>query len=524
MAKTYTVEEVAKHNTEGDCWIILSGKVYDVTKFINEHPGGKKIVLKEGGKDATKKFEMFHNVSAVLRKYGKQLYIGDVGTASASAPKAKSRVVDVRGAYGELVPYGDPNWYQGWSSQYYNESHHRVRVAMRAFVEKEIAPYCHEWDENYALAPDLMEKCAKAGWLPAVIGPPWPTEYVGTNLIGGLKPEEYDVFHELVLTDELCRCGSGGVIWGVCGGLTIGLPPVHHFGSKYLKDKVVADCLMGRKIICLAITEPSAGSDVQNLKTVAKKTPDGKHFIVNGAKKWITNGVFADYFTTAVRTGGPGMKGVSLLLIEKTMPGVTTRRMKCSGVWPSGTTYITFEDVKVPVENLIGKENAGFKYIMYNFNHERWGSIVGASRFARVCTEEAMKYAHKRKTFGKRLIDHPVIRNKLAHMIRKCEATHAWLEQVTYQMKVLPKKEADVLLGGPIALLKAQASQTFEYCAREAAQIFGGLAYTRGGQGEKVERLYREVRAYAIPAGSEEIMLDLGVRQAMKKYAIRPSM
>jgi alkylation response protein AidB-like acyl-CoA dehydrogenase len=154
------------------------------------------------------------------------------------------------------------------------------------------------------------------------------------------------------------------------GGLAIGLPPVLHFGSKYLRDKVAGPCMRGEKTICLAITEPYAGSDVAGLRTEAKKTADGKHYILNGEKKWITNGIFSDFFTVAVRTGGPGMGGVSLLLVERNMPGVTCRQMKCTGVWPSGTTYITFEDVKVPVENLVGKENEGFKYIMSNFNHE----------------------------------------------------------------------------------------------------------------------------------------------------------
>jgi len=215
------------------------------------------------------------------------------------------------------------------------------------------------------------------------------------------------------------------------------------------------------------------------------------------------------------------MSGVSLLLIERS-EGVTTRRMKCSGVWPSGTTYITFEDVKVPVENLIGNENEGFRYIMYNFNRERWGVIIEATRCARVCLEEAMKYSFKRKTFGKKLIEHPVIRLKLAHMARQVEATQCWLDFVTYQFHKMSKEEATRVLGGPVALLKAQSTVTFEFCAREASQIFGGLAYTRGGQGEKVERLYREVRAFAIPAGSEEIMLDLGIRQALKtsKYVM----
>jgi len=238
-------------------------------------------------------------------------------------------------------------------------------------------------------------------------------------------------------------------------------------------------------------------------------------------KKWITNGVFADYFTVAVRTGEKGMTGISLLLIEKTMKGVTTRQMDCQGVWASGTTYITFEDVRVPVTNLIGQENHGFKYIMYNFNGERWGMCVQAIRFARVCYEDAFKYAQKRKTFGKYLVEHPVVRLKFGHMARQIEASYNWLENITYQMTLMNKKEAMIKLGGAISLLKAQSSTTFEFCAREASQIFGGLSYTRNGQGERVERLYREVRAFAIPGGSEEIMLDLGMRMAIKMSQAR---
>lgn len=300
----------------------------------------------------------------------------------------------------------------------------------------------------------------------------------------------------MIAIDELSRCGSGGVGWAISGGLSIGLPPIMKFGSDYLKNKVCADCLQGKKVICLAITEPSAGSDVANLKTEAKLTPDGKFFIVNGEKKWITNGVFADYFTVGVRTGKAGMKGVSMLLLERGMPGLSTRQMACTGVWPSGTAYVTMEDVKVPVENLIGKENNGFMQIMVNFNHERWSLAAQTIRFARVCLEESISYAMKRETFGKKLIQHPVIRFKIAEMARMVEASQAWLEYITYQLVTMPKLESQARLGGPIALLKAQCSKTLEYCSREACQIFGGLSYTRGGQGEKVERLAREVRAY----------------------------
>ncbi|KAG0350457.1 hypothetical protein BG005_010024, partial [Podila minutissima] len=209
----------------------------------------------------------------------------------------------------------------------------------------------------------------------------------GENVI--VPKEEFDAFHEFIIFDELSRCGSGGVLWGILGGLGIGLPPIIKFGSEELKRRIVPDVLAGKKTICLAITEPQAGSDVANLTTTANEASDGS-FIVNGEKKWITNGTFGDYFTTAVRTGGEGMGGVSLMVIERGMPGVSTRQMKCSGVWSSGTAYINFEDVHVPRANIVGKENRGFKYIMHNFNHERMGIVIQANRLARVCLEESI--------------------------------------------------------------------------------------------------------------------------------------
>lgn len=157
---------------------------------------------------------------------------------------------------------------------------------------------------------------------------------------------------------------------------------------------------------------------------------------------------------------------------------------------------------------------------MTNFNHERIGIIIQCTRFSRVCYEESVKYAHKRRTFGKRLIDHPVIRMKLAHMARQIEATYNWLENIIYQCQSMDETQAAIKLGGAIASLKAQATTTFEFCAREASQIFGGLSYSRGGQGGKVERLYRDVRAYAIPGGSEEIMLDLSMRQSLRVHKL----
>ncbi|ORZ02043.1 acyl-CoA dehydrogenase/oxidase [Lobosporangium transversale] len=526
MSGYFSVSQVASHNSENDCWIIVHDKVYDVSNFLNEHPGGKKIILKNAGTDATKQFDAFHN-PGVLEKYG-ALCIGVIGEPpkdGAVEPSGESHanVEDDEFQFGEMIPFGDPSWYQQWGSPYYKESHRRLRRYVRKFVDTDIMPFAHEWDEAKQVPMFLFKKCAEMGILAAVAGNgTLPLEYFDveqTTLFRGgdkaiVPTQEFDAFHGFIIFDELSRCGSGGVLWGILGGLGIGLPPIIKNGSEELKRRIVPEVLAGRKTICLAITEPAAGSDVANLTCVANEHGDG--FIVNGEKKWITNGTFADYFTTAVRTGGEGMGGVSLLVIERSMPGVSTRQMKCSGVWSSGTAYINFEDVKVPRANIVGKENRGFKYIMNNFNHERMGIVIQANRLARVCLEEAIKYGSKRKTFGVKLVNHPVLRNKLAHMARQIEATHAWTENVIYQTITMPEDLQMIKLGGPIALLKAQATQTLEYCAREASQIFGGLAYTRGGQGEKVERIYREVRAYAIPGGSEEIMLDLGMRQSMK--------
>eukprot|EP01127_Copromyxa_protea_P002845 TRINITY_DN12779_c0_g1_i1.p1 TRINITY_DN12779_c0_g1~~TRINITY_DN12779_c0_g1_i1.p1 ORF type:complete len:541 (+),score=167.05 TRINITY_DN12779_c0_g1_i1:146-1624(+) len=485
--------------------------------------------MRVAGKDTSKQFANFHDVKAVLGRYGPKLRIGSIAGAAQAAkpevakPVAKKQVKEAplsipAGNKSVSPPFAEASWTKGFHSPYYNDSHRRFREAVRKFTEEELMPHTEEWDQQKTIpAKEISQKAAKAGILGAFVGTPWPTEYAGSYIAGGVKPEEFDAFHELILQEELCRTGSYVSANGWAAGLSIGLPPVLFFGSKELKEKVAGPCLRGEKIISLAITEPEAGSDVAKITTEAKLSPCGKFYIVNGTKKWITNGIYSDFFTTVVRTGGDGRNGISVLVIERG-PGVTTRQMECMGLTGSGTTFISFEDVKVPVGNLLGKENQGFRIVMHNFNHERMGVNMSAVRFARVCYEEAFKYACKRETFGKKLIEHPVIRTKLANMIKKIESTHALIEVVTYQLKLMSHKEAAIKLGGITALLKSQCTETYEYCTREASQIFGGLAYTKGGQGGTVERLFREARVFTVFAGSEEIMLDLGVKQALREY------
>lgn len=277
-------------------------------------------------------------------------------------------------------------------SPYYNESHIQLRKVVREFVDKEIMPFCHEWSEAKQIPRQVVKRAAELGLLNAGSGAaknPKNKELMTYPLPAGIKHGEFDIFHEFICVDEIARCGSGGFIWALMGGLGIGLPPVMNFGSEELRKKVVPGCLAGDKFIALAVTEPSAGSDVANLKTTAKDM--GDYYLLNGEKKWITQGAYADYYTVACRTGDGGMGGVSLLLVERTMPGVNARYMDCQGMWGSGTSYITFEDVKVPKNHIIGKVNHGFKYIMHNFNHERLGIVMQANRLARVCIEESLK-------------------------------------------------------------------------------------------------------------------------------------
>jgi alkylation response protein AidB-like acyl-CoA dehydrogenase len=182
---------------------------------------------------------------------------------------------------------------------------------------------------------------------------------------GGNKTPEIDAFYELIYVDEFARA-AGGFIMGQVAIDSMAMPPIVAFGSDYIKNLVCRDVVAGRKSICLCISEPGAGSDVANIQASAKKTADGQHYVVNGSKKWITGGMMADYFTVAVRTGDEGMGGISLLLLEAGMPGLKVRKMETQFDSAHSTTFVTMENVKVPVRNLIGEENGGFMALMTN--------------------------------------------------------------------------------------------------------------------------------------------------------------
>lgn len=374
------------------------------------------------------------------------------------------------------------------NSPFYNADHIAFRDVIRRFVQNEIEPFATEWDEAGGFPRELYEKAAAIG----LLGLGFPEEYGGTPC---------DQFMWIVATQELARAAAGGVSASL-NSHSIGAPPIARAGSPELKARVLPEILSGKKISALAITEPSGGSDVANLRTRAVR--DGDHYVVNGEKTFITSGMRADYITTAVRTGGEGPGGVSLLLIPGDTPGLTRTPLKKMGWWASDTATLHFDNCRVPAGNLLGTEGAGFMIIMMNFNSERLTMAAGCIAASKVCLDEATEYARQRFTFGKPLVKHQVIRHKLVDMAQKIAASQAMLELLAWRVDQGESPIAE------ICMLKNQATQTMAFCASEAVQIFGGAGYMRG---VKVERIYRDVKVNAIGGGTEEIMKDLASRQ-----------
>jgi hypothetical protein len=322
MSQSFSTADVANHNKTSDLYIIVDQDVYDLTKFQDEHPGGKKILQRVAGKDASKQFWKYHNES-ILKKYQKQLQVGSLDSKPKAAapptppstppaekrekivPQAASGTVvpapgpaaeeeaEAMDSYGDMVPYADPSWYQSYHTPYFNQTHAALREEVRQWMEEDIMPNVTEWDEAKKVPDSVYKAMGERGYLAGLLGiHPYPQKLAGGRIVKSVPPEKWDLFHEMLLTDELSRSGSGGFVWNVIGGFGIGAPPVVKHGKKELVNRILPEILSGDKRICLAITEPDAGSDVANLTCEAKLSEDGKYYIVNGEKKWITNGIW----------------------------------------------------------------------------------------------------------------------------------------------------------------------------------------------------------------------------------------
>ena len=365
-----------------------------------------------------------------------------------------------------------------------------LRKTVRAFAEREILPHIDEWERLGELPRELSRKTAAAG----LLGVGFPES------VGGEGGDAADV---AIIAEELHEAGTPGGVFASLFTVGIAVPHMIGSGDPRLIDKFVKPTLARELIGSLAITEPGGGSDVGHLRTTAVR--DGDHYVVNGAKTYITSAVRGDYVVAAVRTGGPGAAGISMLVIEKGTPGFEVSRKLAKMGWRSSdTAELSFTDARVPVENLVGAENTGFLQIAQAFVSERVGLAVQAYSSAQRCLDITVAWCRDRETFGKPLISRQSVQNTLADMARRIDVARV------YSRNVIERQLAgETNLIAEVCFAKNTAVEAGEWVANQAVQLFGGMGYMAECE---IERQYRDMRILGIGGGTTEIMTSLAAK------------
>ncbi len=365
-----------------------------------------------------------------------------------------------------------------------------LRKAVTQFTADRIVPHMAEWEDAGELPRELHRDTAKAGFL----GIGW-SEDIGGD--GG------NMLDTSIVAETIIQAGGSSGLLASLFTHGISLPHIIDSGNQDLIDRYVRPTLAGEMIGSLAITEPGGGSDVAGITTRAVR--DGDHYVINGAKTFITSGVRADFVTTAVRTGEPGHGGISLIVVDKNTPGFTVgRSLQKMGWHCSDTAELSFDNVRVPAANLVGAENTGFYLIMQQFVAERLGIAVQGYATSQRALDLAVAYARERETFGRPLIGRQVIRHKLVDMYRETEAARTLTRTAIERAEGADRTDPAIILDAVIA--KNQAVQAVEFVVNEAVQIFGGMGYMRESE---IDRHYRDARILGIGGGATEVMKDL---------------
>ncbi len=365
-----------------------------------------------------------------------------------------------------------------------------LRDTVRRFVEREVRPHLADWERAGEVPRELHAKAAEAG----LLGVGFPEEVGGC---GG------DLLDMIVVTEELIQAGGSS---GLCAALLthgIAVPHIVAAGDPDLVDRFVRPTLAGELIGALGVTEPDGGSDVAAIRTTAVR--DSEVYVVNGGKTYITAGCRADFVTTAVRTGGPGHEGVSLLVIERGTPGFTvTRRLDKLGWHCSDTAELAFTDCRVPARNLVGAENAGFALLMWQFQVERLMLAVQAYATAQRCLDLTLDWVRLRSTFGRPLISRQVVRHRLVEMAQRIDLAR------TYTRAVAERLTSGEEVTAQVCMAKNAAVEACSYVVDAAVQLHGGYGYTRDAE---VERHYRDARILGIGGGATEVLTELAARR-----------
>ena len=369
---------------------------------------------------------------------------------------------------------------------YFSEEHEMFRKSLRDFLKREVKPNLNQWEKDGKIPKEIWKKMGEMGFL----GLSFPEKYGGSNL---------DFFFEVVLNEEMGRLNSGGFTVTQQAVQYMSGPYILKYGSDLLKSKYLPGIISGNLISCIGITEPNTGSDVQNIQTNAIKK--GDNYIVNGSKTFITNGVYGDFIVTVVKTDPAARsKGISLLVIDLDSPGITKTKIDKLGWRSSDTAELSFDNVVVPSENLVGEEGKGFYYLMNGLQLERlcfMPSSIAAMEFA---ISESLNYMNERKAFGKSINKLQVLRHGIAQLSSEIEALKVFSY---YCCSLYDKKIYDVKL---CSMGKLLCTELHEKVSTQCLQFFGGNGYT---EDYPMARMYRDSRVGTIGGGTSEIMRDI---------------
>ena len=383
---------------------------------------------------------------------------------------------------------------------YFTEEHEMFRKSLRDFLQKEVVPYIDKWEETGTIERFIWKKFGDMGYF----GLNSPEEYGGLNL---------DLFYTVIFLEELQRVNSGGFAAAMWAHAYLAMTHLNKEGNHEIKEKYLAPSISGDMIGCLCITEPFGGSDVAGMKTTAVK--EGGHYILNGSKTFITNGVYSDYLVVAAKTSPElGNKGMSIFVVDRETPGISSTKLNKLGWRASDTAEIAFDNVKIPVENLMGEEGKGFPYIMQHFALERLVMGVNAHARAEYALEYTIQYMSERTAFGRSIDKFQALRHKVAELASQAEMCKEFNYSITKRM-----------LDGEYVVKEASMSKMLS--TKMADEVMYGCLQLLGGYGYMEDyplaRMFRDSRLGPIGGGTSEILKEIIAKMVIDGKEYKPA-
>ena len=386
------------------------------------------------------------------------------------------------------------------NSMYFTEEHNLFRKSLQDFLQKEVVPHIENWEKQGSIDRFIWRKFGDMGFF----GINYPEAYGGMNL---------DLFYTIILQEELQKINSGGFAAAIWAHVYLAMTHLNAEGSETIKQNYLVPSIAGDKIGCLCITEPSGGSDVASMLTTAVK--NGDHYLVNGSKTFITNGIYSDYLVVAAKTNPElGNKGMSIFVVDRDTPGITATKLDKLGWRASDTAEIAFDNVKIPIANILGEENQGFAYIMQHFSLERLVMGVNAHARAEYALEYALQYMSERKAFGKSINEFQALRHSIADLYSDMEICKAFNYSVTYRLS-----KGDYVVK-EATMSKLKSTKMADEVIYQCLQFLGGYGYM---ENYPMARLMRDSRLGPIGGGTSEILREILAKIIIDKKEYKPA-